>query len=238
MSFPRYERYKDSGVEWLGEVPEHWEVRSIKFVISKIDSGTSVNATDESAQNHEIGVLKTSCVYSGVFNPAENKTVIKQEIDRVTCPLKADTLIVSRMNTPELVGSAGLVKFAPRNIYLPDRLWQVSFTTVSLAFIHYWSLSVFYRGQIRVACAGTSSSMQNLGQDQFRSFNIPNPPLLEQNEIVAFLDRETVKLDELIIQSQCAISLLQERRTVLISATVTGKLDVRKKNQTNRKNYD
>src|ERR1700722_3084761 len=122
MSFPRYERYKDSGGERLGEGPQHWSIQPLKYLIEKIESGTSVNAYDEPADADSWGVLKTSCVYSGTFNPAENKTVIETETNRVSCQLKADTLIVSRMNTPDLVGATGLVKIAPENLYLPDRL--------------------------------------------------------------------------------------------------------------------
>ena len=220
-------RMKDSGIAWLGEVPKHWEVVPLKQVISQIESGVSVNASDFPATEPEPGVLKTSCVYSGQFDANENKTVIEAEIERVSCPLKAGTLIVSRMNTPELVGAAGLVKVAPENIYLPDRLWQVSFTNAVPAFVHYWTQSVFYRAQIRVVCAGTSSSMQNLGQDQFRTFDFPNPPQEEQQTITAFLDSETAKFDTLAAEANRVIKLLQERRSALISAAVTGKIDVR-----------
>ena len=218
---------KDSGIEWLGDVPAHWEVVPLKQVVSQIESGVSVNASDQPASETELGVLKTSCVYSGQFDANENKTVIEAEIDRVACPLKAGTLIVSRMNTPDLVGAAGLVKCAPQNIYLPDRLWQVSFSSAAPAFVHYWTQSVLYRAQIRVVCAGTSSSMQNLGQDQFRTFSFPNPPQSEQEAIADFLDREIAKLDELTAEAQHGIELLKERRSALISAAVTGKIDVR-----------
>jgi len=218
---------KDSGIKWLGEVPEHWEVKPIKYVIDKIESGTSVNSTDEPTDDYEVGVLKTSCVYSGVFNPLENKTVVEQEMGRVSCPLRVDTLIVSRMNTPELVGAAGLVTDAPNNLYLPDRLWQISFSNAQSAFVYYWTQSTVYRAFIKITCSGTSSSMQNLGQDQFRSFMLPMPNLEEQTIISTFLNCETAKLDTLTAEARSAIELLKERRTALISAAVTGKIDVR-----------
>ena len=118
MSLLRYPKYKDSRVEWLGEVPEHWSVQPLKYLIDRIESGTSVNASDEPAEVGTLGVLKTSCVYSGTFNPLQNKTVVEAEMHRVSCPLKVGALIVSRMNTPDLVGATGLVKFAPENLYL------------------------------------------------------------------------------------------------------------------------
>ena len=221
MSFPKYDRYKNSGMEWLGGVPEHWNTLPIRHIIDQIESGTSVNASDEPAAEGEVGVLKTSCVYSGQFDSSQNKTVIKSEITRVTCHLKANTLIVSRMNTPELVGATGLVKSEVENIYLPDRLWQVSFSSAEPNFVYYWSQSNLYRGLIKATCSGTSSSMQNLGQDQFRSFYIPLPPLPEQRSIATFLDRETTKIDELIAEQQQLIDLLKEKRQAVISHAVT-----------------
>ena len=218
---------KDSGVEWLGEVPGHWDLAPLKQVITRIESGTSVNAIDTPAGIGELGVLKTSCVYHGHFDADENKAVIPDEYDRVACPVTAGTLIVSRMNTPDLVGAAGVVHASHENLFLPDRLWQVHFDGAHPDFVHHWTHTPPYRAQVEMACAGTSSSMQNLGQDQFRGFVIPRPPLSEQTAIATFLDRETTKLDTLMAEARTAITLLQERRTALISAAVTGQIDVR-----------
>ena len=218
---------KDSGVAWLGEVPAHWVVKALKNVILRLQSGVSVNAIDTPAAEGEIGVLKTSCVYGGWFDPAENKAVLPEECERVACPVTAGTLIVSRMNTPDLVGAAGIVRESHPELFLPDRLWQVYFADANAAFIHYWTHSPLYRAQVQQVCAGTSSSMQNLSQDQFRAFSLALPPEREQKAIAAFLDRETHKLDELVTQAASTIDLLQERRTALISAAVTGKIDVR-----------
>ena len=226
MSFPRYLEYKDSGVEWQGEVPGHWEVKALKNVISRIESGVSVNAIDTPAAEGEIGVLKTSCVYRGWFDPAEDKAVVPEEYERVACPVTAGTLIVSRMNTPDLVGAAGMVGESRPGLFLPDRLWQVHFADAQAAFIHYWTHSPLYRAQVQQVCAGASSSMQNLAQDQFRTFTLALPPVHEQTAIAAFLVRETAKIDALVTQSESTINLLQERRTALISAAVTGKIDV------------
>lgn len=220
-------KMKDSGVEWLGEVPEHWEIKKMKHVIKKIESGTSVNASNEPASVTEFGVLKTSCVYTGQFDPNENKTVIPEEIMRLSCPLQENTLIVSRMNTPDLVGAAGLVTFAPKNIYLPDRLWQVSFDFAVPAFIHYLTLTGVYRSYIQTVCAGTSSSMQNLSQDNFRDFTFALPDNQEQRVIADYLCTQTAKIDTLIAKARQAIELMKERRIALISAAVTGKIDVR-----------
>jgi len=221
MSFAKYPAYKDSGVAWLGEVPGHWEVVPLKQVISRIESGTSVNAIDTPASHDELGVLKTSCVYHGSFDAAENKAVIPEEYDRVTCPVTEGALIVSRMNTPDLVGAAGVVHTSYENLFLPDRLWQVHFDGAYPTFVHYWTRTPAYRAQVEMACAGTSSSMQNLGQDEFRRFVISRPPKAEQTAIATFLDHETAKIDALVAEQEKLIALLQEKRQAVISHAVT-----------------
>ena len=173
MSFPRYPAYKPSGVEWLGEVPDHWEVMPLRRLIREVSSGTSVNAIDEPAAPGQAGVLKTSCVYTGDFRPEENKAIIESELDRASCSFVAGCLIVSRMNTPDLVGAAGIVSNDTPLLFLPDRLWQVRFKDCYPQFMNYWCKSVSYRSQVQLACSGTSSSMQNLGQDNFYSFISP-----------------------------------------------------------------
>ncbi|WP_338929265.1 restriction endonuclease subunit S (plasmid) [Roseomonas mucosa] len=172
-----------------------------------------------------MGVLKTSCVYSGIFDPKQNKAVIPEEYRRASCPLRAGRLIVSRMNTPDLVGAAGLVREAPEGLYLPDRLWQISLRQVVPTFVYYWTRSFAYRSQVQVACSGTSSSMQNLSQPQFLTFDFPFPPLAEQSSIADFLDRETGKIDALVAEQERLIALLKEKRQAIISQAVTKGLD-------------
>lgn len=226
MSFPAYPQYKESGVEWLGEVPEHWSVQPLKRAIEKVESGTSVNAADYPAEDGALGVLKTSCVYTGRFDWTENKTVDESDLQRVSCPLRLNTLIVSRMNTPELVGATGLVEFAPDGVFLPDRLWQVYFDRKSSpAFFYYFTKSSEYRGQVKIACSGTSASMQNLGQEDFGSLLLAKPPVSEQTQIARFLDHETTRIDALIEEQQRLIELLKEKRQAVISHAVTKGLD-------------
>lgn len=226
MSLPRYGKYKHIGVASLGAIPVHWEYSPLKRVVSLVESGVSVNAVDEPASSGAIGVLKTSCVYSGSFVPAENKAVVVEELDRVACHVKAGTLIVSRMNTPALVGAAGLVLEDVGNLFLPDRLWQVHFSGAFPKFVHYWTATASYRAQVQMACAGTSASMQNLSQEEFLRFMLPLPAHDEQTAISTFLDRETAKIDVLIAEQEKLIALLAEKRQVTISHAVTKGLNL------------
>ncbi|OBB29077.1 hypothetical protein A5792_19880 [Mycolicibacterium peregrinum] len=219
---------KDSGVEWLGDEPRRWMTSRLKNVIHSIESGTSVNAGDWPAGADDVAVLKTSCVSAGWFNPAANKTVVDQnEIDRTTCPVKADSLIVNRANTPLLVGSAGYAESGRPNLFLSDKLWQVRFNGASARFIYYWTQTEVYRSQIVAMCVGASSSMQNLAMTDFRNVAIALPPMDEQVAIARFLSTRTDTIDDLIGKSTGVIEALREYRAALITDAVTGKIDVR-----------
>lgn len=137
---------KDSGVKWIGMIPEEWRVTTLKYLIHYIESGVSVNAGQEEAKNGEYGVLKTSSVSKYIFDIHENKSVNFDEMDRVKCPVRANTIIVSRMNTPELVGACAYVEQSNDTIFLPDRLWQVHFISkIHVKYIWYFLSSNIIR---------------------------------------------------------------------------------------------
>lgn len=221
---------KDSGVEWLGEVPAHWAVKKLKHVILSLESGVSVNASDVPAQDFEYGVLKTSCVYTRSFRAEENKTVLLEEVQRLKCPVRKGAIIISRMNTPELVGASALVLEDAHNLFLPDRLWQTVFTKNSehnSKYISYFMMIEGFRKQISLSAEGASSSMQNIAKEDYLSINIVLPNAIEQESIANYIDQKITKIDNLIEKQFRQIELMQERRTALISAAVTGKIDVR-----------
>ncbi|OQX33613.1 MAG: hypothetical protein B0D91_13995 [Oceanospirillales bacterium LUC14_002_19_P2] len=222
--YQAYPEYKDSGVEWLGDLPAHWGVKKLKYLIKKLDSGVSVNADSEPANSNEIGVLKTSCVYTKAFRSEENKKVIEEELKRVSCRVKKGQLIISRMNTPELVGACAPVLHEYDNLYLPDRLWQTEFYSAGdhdAHYVHSVSLLQGFRDQIKMVAAGTSSSMQNIAKEDFLGIYIPHPSAREKQHIRQFLDHETAKIDTLIEEQQSLIRLLKEKRQAVISHAVT-----------------
>lgn len=217
---------KDSGVEWIDTIPSHWEVVKLKSLVTELSSGVSVNSSDNPANSDEIGVLKTSCVYGDIFNDKENKRVLDGEIYRVKCPAIKDTLIISRMNTAELVGSCGYVENDHDNLYLPDRLWRVALNhNIMAKLIWYYMRSVVYRATLSSLATGTSSSMKNISQSQFLNMKIFIMPKEEQQEIVATLDRILAQTESLIEIKQSKIDTLKEYKTSLIYECVTGKRD-------------
>ncbi len=226
--FERYSGYKDSGVDWIGDIPAGWEVKRLKNFIQDLESGVSVNASEsENANFGEIGVLKTSAVYTYSFNPDENKKVFASDLGRVSCPVKKGKIIISRMNAPDLVGASGFVYQDFPNLFLPDRLWQTVFSNIE--FEPYWLsivlTSIGFRKVISAIASGSSPSMKNISKGEFLTLRIPFPHKFEQTAIANFLDEKTTKIDTAIAQKEEMISLLKERKQILIQKAITKGID-------------
>lgn len=137
-------------------------------------SGTSVNAAPWKANDAEFGVLKTGVVSKGHFNPSQNKAVIEEsEISRLSAPIKANTIIVNRANSPEHVGSAAFVDKDFPNLFLSDKLWQIDFEGINNEHMAALMQTRFFKEQVRQRCVGASSSMQNLSYQDFLSIKVP-----------------------------------------------------------------
>ena len=219
---------KDSGVEWIGQIPEGWDVAKQKYHWKNIESGVSVNAADRPADNEEqYCVLKTSSVSRFVFLPNEYKQVDEEEYGRVSCPVKSNSIIASRMNTPDLVGACGYVDRDYPNVFLPDRLWQISYREgIIVKYVWYYLINKKVRQYISSLSTGTSSSMQNISQGQFGDIFIAIPTLDEQQQIADYLDTKCAKIDALIAIKQQKIEKLMEYKKSLIHEYVTGKKEV------------
>ena len=222
-----YLTYVPSESVWFDQVPVHWQQLRLKHVIERMESGVSVNSDAAPAGANEFGVLKTSCVYGDQFDPSENKRVLDEESERVACGVKGNRLIISRMNTPELVGSCGYVPRDFPNLYLPDRLWQTVFSgsrQCEPKFVWYFLTSSPIKSAISSLAAGTSGSMQNIGQDAFMAMGLLLPPLEEQQSIVRYLDAQTFRIDKLVSKKRALVDRLKEMRSALIARIVTSGL--------------
>lgn len=197
----------------------------LRRIIATVESGTSVNAIDTPISHGEIGVLKTSSVSGGRFDFEENKTVVPEELNLVSCPVREGMVIVSRMNTPRLVGAAGYVEGNVENLYLPDRLWQLHIPSGAELF-WLWTRTTHYRDAVRTRASGTSASMKNISQDHLMSIQYPQIPHELGIALVGNLREGIRKTDTLVSKATEMIALLKERRRALITAAVTGKIDV------------
>ena len=220
---------KDSGVDWLGDVPAHWGVVPLKRHLTSVEQGWSPLAENRIADAEEWAVLKVGCVNGGRFDETENKALPSTFDPIPALEIRVGDVLVSRANTRELLGSAALVESVRPQLLLCDKLYRLSVRSHSLnaAYLVIVLASHASRYQMEIEATGASSSMQNIAQETVRELLVTIPPMHEQLDIVAGVNRETVRLDALIAKVRYAITHLHELRTALIGAAVTGKIDVR-----------
>lgn len=219
---------KDSGVEWLGEVPEHWKCIKLKHITTTFEQGWSPQCDSRPAESNEYGVLKVGCVNGGSFRSSENKALPPELEPRLQYLIQKDDLLISRANTKELVGSAAIVDDYYPNLILCDKLYRLRLSKDVLPEMVSLYLSIgVVREQIELSTTGASHSMQNIGQDTIKELYYLLPHYDEAVKILESVKKSNQHFDELTQKAESAISLMQERRTALISAAVTGKIDVR-----------
>lgn len=220
---------KESGVEWLGDVPAHWEVSPIKHKITSIEQGWSPQCEGFPAGADEWGVLKVGCVNGGFFRPSENKTFPSDMTPLPALGIARGDLLISRANTRELVGSAAVALDDYPMLMLCDKLYRlrVDSDQCIAQFVSLLLGTSMVRNQIELEAGGASASMLNIAQGTILNLKIALPGLNEQRLIITYLDERTTKINTLIAKAEQAIALQKEHRTALISAAVTGKIDVR-----------
>lgn len=209
--------YKQSEV---GIIPEDWGVSALRAAFPKLEAGVSVNSDNMTSSKYH--VLKTSAVHNGIVDPAEVKPVIKADYGRLKCPLVQGSIIISRMNTPALVGECGYVKNAPIDVYLPDRLWQVQNpkdSDYNFEWLNYLLNTKRYRDAVRATATGTSNSMKNISKERLMEIDIPCLSLDEQNRISAALS----DIDTLIANLEKLIAKKKAIKQGAMQELLTGK---------------
>jgi len=215
---------KDSGIEWLGEVPEHWEVVPIGYRYS-VQLGKMLDSSKITGK-HLRPYLRVFDVQWGEINTDDLPSMDFDEAAREKFRLKLGDLIVNEGGS--YPGRSAIWSGAIDECYYQKALHRLrpyrpdADTTAFLYFLMVWAANqgVFVAG-------GNETTIEHLPAEKLRKYRFPFPPLLEQQEIAAFLEAEAGRFDTLTAEAQRAIALLQERRTALISAAVTGQIDVR-----------
>ena len=221
---------KDSGVEWLGEIPAHWEVKRLRHIMRHIEQGWSPDCENREAGADEWGVLKAGCVNRGTFLESEHKALPSTLSPIPALEIRKGDLLMSRASgSRDLVGSVAVVSECRPHLLLCDKVFRLH--TESSAghrqFIGYAMNSRIVRWQIESAISGGSGLASNISQEAVKDLVVVQPPRSERWEIAGYLDCETTRIDALISKIRQAINHLKEFRTALISAAVTGKIDVR-----------
>lgn len=220
-------KMKDSGLEWLGDVPMHWKMTFVKRAVTSIEQGWSPECESRPAEDDEWAVLKVGCVNGGIFRPSENKALPPALMPRPELSLCKGDVLVSRANTRELVGGCAVVPHDFPRLILCDKLYRLKannkVTNEFLAAL----IAVYGRREVEVEATGASSSMVNIAQSVILNLAIGLPPIHEQVDVIAAINTGSTRLELLISKTERSISLLKERRSALITAAVTGQIDLR-----------
>ena len=210
---------KDSGVEWLGQVPGHWVVKQIRQ-ITQILRGkfTHRPRNDPAFYDGDYPFIQTGDVTGARRFITEFKQTLNDQGAAVSKEFPRGTLV---MTIAANIGDVAVLDFPA---YFPDSMvGLVPGSDVDLMFLFYLMRSMKQPLEMNA----TVSTQMNLNVEQIGSLSACCPPIAEQRDIVQWLDAETHKLDCLIEEARAASMLLQERRSALISAAVTGQIDVR-----------
>ncbi|QYJ75714.1 restriction endonuclease subunit S [Shewanella sp. FJAT-52076] len=215
-------RFKDSGIEWLGQVPEEWDVLPFtKYVGEKSDyRGKTPEKTDDG-----IFLVTAKNVRMGFIDYETSKEyVAKEDYDEIMrrgLPKLGDILFT----TEAPLGNVALVD--DENVAMAQRIirFRMRPKRFESKFTLYGMMSDHFQNQLK--SLSTGSTAEGLKASKLTILRLICPPLPEQTAIAAYLDRETAKLDRLVEKVDAAIVCLQEYRTALITAAVTGKIDVR-----------
>ncbi|WP_296240580.1 MULTISPECIES: restriction endonuclease subunit S [unclassified Psychrobacter] len=214
---------KDSGVEWLGEVPEHWDIVKLKWKASTTSGGTPTTSKYEDYyEDGDIPWIRTTDLNNDKLNETPIMITPKAVRDSACSLLPKDSVLIAMYGGAGSIGKHSLLNFEstinqavcgvlPSEAFVPDYLHR---------------FYEFYRPFWMIGAAGTRKD-PNIGQDNIKEARVPIPPLSEQHQIADYLDKMQSHFDALTESAEKGIQLMQERRTALISAAVTGKIDVR-----------
>jgi len=216
MSFPRYERYKDSRVEWLGDVPEHWTVCALNYRY-EVALGKMLDEKRITG-NHLAPYLRNVDVQWGKINTTDLPQMDFSGADLERYSLRSGDLVVCEGGE---VGRAAVWNAELTECFYQKAIHRLRPRT-ERDVIHFF----FHVLRCAVALGAFSSNkakatIAHLPAETFRRHFFPFPPICEQRSIFAFLDYETAKIDALIEQQRRLIDLLTEKRQAVISRTIT-----------------
>ena len=207
--FPKHARYKDSGFEWLGEVPEHWDVQSLRAV-----AGLYVEKNQP-----DLPVLSVYREYGVILKDSRDDNHNATSLDTSNYKVvRPGDLAVNKMKAWQ--GSLGVSEHhgIVSPAYITCRLNQEKVTG---RYIHYLLRSKSLIGALDSISYGVRVGQWDMRFEDFKKVGITIPPKPEQDRIVAFLDQKTAEIDALIAKKQRQIELLDEQKAILINRAVT-----------------
>ena len=215
---------KPSGIEWLGDVPAHWDLKPLKFV-AKVGNGSTPNReVPEYWDESGFPWLNSSVVNKSIVTEAEG-FVTERALNECHLPIiEPPAILVGITGQGRTRGMSAMLGITAT---INQHVAYVKPSTSEID-VHFLlrSFEMAY-GKLRRDSEEAGATKGAITCEQIGNLRVPFPHLAEQQAVVTFLDSELAKFDTLTAEAQRAIDLLQERRTALISAAVTGQIDVR-----------
>ncbi len=210
--------FKPTGLEWVTEVPAHWDVCQLKRTWASSDYGLSESIRDEG----EIAVLRMSCIVEGRIDVSKSGMIA--EVDGYLL-LRRNDLLFNRTNSLDQIAKVGLVDFDPEEP-LTFASYLVRIRTNHRVTPHY--LVALLNAPLFLEFARKNAipaiGQANLSPTRYGEIHIPLPPKTEQEEIIKFLERDAKTSTPIREHIRSSINLLKERRAALITAAVTGQI--------------
>lgn len=216
---------KDSGVEWLGVVPAHWEVVPLGLLAERIQTGPfGSQLHSHEYVDGQTPVINPSNIKDGTIIPDAASTVDEGTLARLAHQqLRAGDVIFGRRGE---MGRCAVVREAEDGWLCGTGCMKlVCGSRISPGFVALYFQTPMVREVLELESVG--STMDNLNPEILSRIKIPVPPVSEQQEIFEFIRKHSEQAHQLLEEANSAVALLQERRSSLISAAVTGKIDVR-----------
>lgn len=223
MTLPRYGEYRDSGVRWLGDVPAHWDVVPLAHICDVLQTGPfGGQLSSDTYIDGGVPVINPSHIVESKLAPDPTCAVSEVDADRLSQHrLQAGDIVVGRRGE---MGRCAVVPDAAAGWLCGTGCLKVRLKPVALAsFVSEYLRTPYVRESLSLESVG--STMENLNAAILGRVRIPLPPRTVQQDIVAFLNHETAKIDALIAEQEKLIALLAEKRQATISHAVTRGLD-------------
>jgi len=218
-------KMKESGVAWLGEIPEGWTATPLRY-IGQLQNGISKGG---SYFGTGFPFVNYGDIYNNAVLPLEVKglAMSSKEDQQVYSVKKGDVFFTRTSETIDDIGMASTCIETIREAIFSG--FTIRFRQIRQVLNEHFSKYYFRTGHAQAFFEEQLNlvTRASLGQDILKQLPVLLPPIEEQKAIATYLDQKTQKIDTLISKATKAITLLKEKRTALISAVVTGKVDVR-----------
>lgn len=213
-------KMKDSGVEWIGEIPAHWRLYKITWIFNLISSGTTPSSINLEYYDGSIPWVNTGDLNDGyIYDTPKKVTEIALKECSALKLFPVNTLLIAMYGAT--IGKLGITKIVATTNQACCAL--VGHNNAIIKYIFYW----FLANRNNIISMAYGGGQPNISQNLIKSLRVPLPEIEEQITIANFLDQKTSKIESLISYIQTQITKLHEYRQSLISEAVTGKIDVR-----------